>query len=142
MKKKLHNYIIKTSSTIISAGKTYEYISLLCYIIMGTLLAFQYNILNSVLYLSKFSEIASPRYLFCNLKDEIPHILPGECGQSNRLLNQLCYVLVSALNTPLFTSERVILLWPTKNEICYLKITYLVSLNGSFKANISRTEDT
>ena len=117
---------------------------LACFVtsLWGTLLAFQYNILNSVLYLSKFSEIASPRYLFCNLKDEIPHILPGECGQSNRLLNQLCYVLVSALNTPLFTSERVILIWPTKNEICYLKITYLVSLNGSFKANINRTEDT
>ena len=85
---------------------------LACFVtsLWGILLAFQYNILNSVLYLSKFSEIASPRYLFCNLKDEIPHILPGECSQSNRLLNQLCYVLVSALNTPLFTSERVILL--------------------------------
>ena len=72
------------------AGKTYECISLLCYIIMGALWAFQYNLLNNVLYLSRFSETGSPLCLFCNLKDKAPHLLLGEYSQSSRLLNQLC----------------------------------------------------
>ena len=62
-----------------------------------TLRAFQFKLLNNVLYLNKmlfkFGKSGSPLCSFCNVKDETPYHLFCECSHTISLWNQLRHFL-------------------------------------------------
>ena len=78
----------------------------------STLRAFQFKLLNNVLYLNKmlfkFGKSGSPLCSFCNVKDETPYHLLYKCSHTISLWNQLHHFLSNSLNTPLLTLQGAI----------------------------------
>ena len=78
----------------------------------STLRAFQFKLLNNVLYLNKmlfkFGKSGSPLCSFCNLKDETSYHLFYECSHTISLWNQLRRFLSNSLNIPLLTPQSAI----------------------------------
>ena len=78
----------------------------------STLRAFQFKLLNNVLYLNKmlfkFGKSGSPLFSFCNLKNETPFHLFFECSHTNSSWNQLRHFLSNSLIIPLITPESAI----------------------------------
>ena len=78
----------------------------------STLRAFQFKLLNNVLYLNKVlfkcGKSGSPLCSFCNVKDETPYHLFYECSHTISLWNQLRHFLSNSLNIPLLTPQSAI----------------------------------
>ena len=78
----------------------------------STLRAFQFQLLNNILYLNKmifkFGKSGSPLCSFCNVKDETPYHLFYECSHTISLCNQLRHFLSNSLNIPLLTPQSTI----------------------------------
>ena len=74
--------------------------------------AFQFKLLNNVLYLNKmlfkFGKSGWPLYFFYNVKDETPYHLFYKCSHTISLWNQLGHFLSNSLNIPLLTPQNAI----------------------------------
>ena len=78
----------------------------------GKLRAFQFKLLNNVLYLKKmifkFGKNGSPLCFFCYLKTKTPYHFFYQCSQKISLWNQLRHFLSTSLKIPLLTTQSAI----------------------------------
>ena len=86
----------------------------------NNLCAFQFKLLNDVLYLNKmlfkFGKSGALLCSFCNLKNGTPYHLFYERSQTNSFWNQLRHVLSNSLNIPLLTPQVPFLVLSTTKK--------------------------
>ena len=86
-----------------------------------TLHAFQFKLLNNVLYLNKmyfkFGKSGSPLCSFCSLKDENPYHLFYVYSHTISLWNQLRHFASNSLNITPLTPQSAILFLSTKRKL-------------------------
>ena len=113
----------------------------------STLRAFQFKLLNNVLYLNKmlfkFGKSGSPLCSFCNLKDETSYHLFYECSHTISLWNQLRRFLSNSLNIPLLTPQSAIFGFINQkenfliiNHLLFIFKFYIYNSRSSSKLNI------
>ena len=113
----------------------------------STLRAFQFKLLNNVLYLNKmlfkFGKSGSPLCSFCNVKDETPYHLFYECSHTISLWNQLRHFLSNSLNIPLLTPQSAIFGFINQkenfliiNHLLFIFKFYIYNSRSSSKLNI------
>ena len=117
----------------------------------STLLAFQFNLLNNILYLNKmlfkFGKSGPPLCSFCNVKDETPYHLLYEYIHTISLWNQLRHFLSNSLNIPLLTPQSAIFGFINQkenfliiNHLLFIFKFYIYNSRSSRKLNIEYLE--
>ena len=117
----------------------------------STLLAFQFNLLNNILYLNKwlfkFGKSGPPLCSFCNVKDETPYHLFYEHIHTISLWNQLRHFLSNSLNIPLLTPQSAIFGFINQkenfliiNHLLFIFKFYIYNSRSSRKLNIEYLE--
>ena len=113
----------------------------------STLRAFQFKLLNNVLYLNKmlfkFGKSGSPLCSFCNVKDETPYHLFCERSHTISLWNQLRHFLSNSLNILLLTPQSATFGFINQkenfliiNHLLFIFKFYIYNSRSSSKLNI------
>ena len=113
----------------------------------STIRAFQFKLLNNVLYLNKmlfkFGKSGSPLCSFCNVKDETPYHLFYECSHTISLWNQLRHFLSNSLNILLLTPQSATFGFINQkenfliiNHLLFIFKLYIYNSRSSSKLNI------
>ena len=94
--------------------------------------AFQFKLLNNVIYLNnmlfKFSKSGSLLCSFCNLKEKTPYHLFYECNHTYFLWNQLSHFLFNSLNIPPLAPQSVIYGLMNQRENFVIKMSFTFHL--------------
>ena len=109
--------------------------------------AFQFKLLNNVLYLNKmlfkFGKSESPLCSFCNLKNETPYHLFYKCSHTISLGNQLRHFLTNSLNISLLTPQSAIFGFINQkenfliiNHLLFILKFYIYNSRSSCNVNI------